>query len=54
MKKNIDDIDVFGDDIIESAPSPEAKHILLVNEGSPPLDEEHRDRFHSTAAIFCI
>ena len=43
-------IDMFGDEILESAPSPVSKHLLVLNEGDPPLYEYHRNRFHYTAS----
>ena len=32
-------VDVLDDEIIESAPSPSSKYLLLVNGVVPPLDE---------------
>ena len=37
---------MFGDERLKSAPSPSAKHLLLVNEVYQNLDEEHHNSFH--------
>ena len=41
---------MFGDEIIELAPSTKLNHLLLVNQRDPYLDEKCCNRFHSTSA----